>query len=166
MFLIFAITLGALGFTLWLGKWTLAQHVGRALRSVAPIREAAPEGFLATQYSAIGRYALVMAVVLYFLYLTKPTKGTLSASTTAAYTAFCFCTARADERRAVCNVGMWVSVRANVRTAAAALRCVPAAIDVALRGACRLRAAGGGALRPRGDVAARADAPALPDGCS
>ena len=85
MFLIFAITLGALGFTLWLGKWTLAQHDGPpAMRSVAKaIREGA-EGFLATQYSAIGRYALVMAVVLYFLYLTKPTKGTLSASSVIA----------------------------------------------------------------------------------
>ena len=79
MFLIFAITLGALGFTLWLAR-TLAQHDGPpAMRSVAKaIREGA-EGFLATQYSAIGRYALVMAVVLYFLHLTKPTKGTLSA---------------------------------------------------------------------------------------
>ena len=134
MFLIFAITLGALGFTLWLGKWTLAQHDGPpAMRSVAKaIREGA-EGFLATQYSAIGRYALVMAVVLYFLYLTKPTKGTLSASTTAAYTAFCFCTG-ALMSAAAGYVGMWVSVRANVRTAAAALRSYQEAIDVALRG--------------------------------
>ena len=76
-----AVTLGALGFTLWLGKWTLAQHDGPpAMRSVAKaIREGA-EGFLATQYSAIGRYALVMAVVLYFLYLTKPTKITFGLS--------------------------------------------------------------------------------------
>ncbi len=97
------------------------------------IREEA-EGFLRTQYSSIAKYAVVMAVVLFMLYLTKPpAHAEISTFSTALLTTATFSTG-ALMSAAAGYIGMYISVRANVRTAAAATRSYQEAIDVALRG--------------------------------
>ena len=55
------------------------------------IREGA-EGFLRTQYSSIAKYAVVMAAVLFLLYLTKPpAHAEISTFSTALLTTATFC---------------------------------------------------------------------------
>ena len=96
MFFIILLTMGMFGFTFWLARQTLARDAGRkemtCVRSSPPLRakthrllcDAAPgrlvatairegaEGFLSTQYSSIARYVIVMAGMLFCLYLTRP----------------------------------------------------------------------------------------------
>ena len=95
MFLIILLAMGMFGFTFWLARQTLARDAGpkemtcvrspplwakthHLLCDAAPgrlvataIREGA-EGFLSTQYSTITRYVIVMAGMLFCLYLTRP----------------------------------------------------------------------------------------------
>ena len=135
MFIILLLVAGALVFTIWLTNWVLSKAEGpQAMRDVAAaIREGA-EGFLATQYSAILMYALTSCVLLFLLYLTRPPPSDgISTFGMAACTAATFITG-ALMSAAAGYVGMWISVRANVRTAAAALRSYEEAINVALRG--------------------------------
>jgi len=94
MWMIFVICIGSMAFTAWLSAWVLGRPEGpNAMRTVATaIREGA-EGFLATQYSAIMRYAAAMAVLLYLLYLTKPTNMPgVSTGQMAFLTTACFLT--------------------------------------------------------------------------
>ena len=84
------------------------------------IREGA-EGFLRVQYTAIFRASMVVSAILFFVYLlrTPPPEVYLSRMTLALLTVISFLLG------AVCSglagyVGVWISVRANVRVAAAA----------------------------------------------
>merc|ERR1711935_440114 len=97
-----------------------------------PIREGS-EGFLKTQYTMICRLSIVMAVFLFFLYLNRPHDSTgLSSVSVASFTAFsflmgCLCSGISG------YVGMWASVRANVRVASVARRSYHETIQVCLR---------------------------------
>ena len=140
MLSVFAISISMMLFTRWLALQVLAKSDGPVqMRSVASaIREGA-EGFLAVQYGAIFRYAFVMAIVIFCLYLTKPTDlAGVSTKQMAILTTGTFCCG-AFFSGVAGYVGMWMSVRANVRTAAAALTSYQDAIDVALRAGVRRR---------------------------
>ena len=137
MFLIFALAFIALVFTFVLAQWLLARDQGPAdMRQIATyIREGA-EGFLKTQYSTIARYAAMVAGLLFLLYLLRPNSGGatgVSSASMAVIIAGTFSTG-AFMSGVAGYVGMWISVRANVRTAAAATRSYQEAIDVGLRG--------------------------------
>jgi Na+/H+-translocating membrane pyrophosphatase len=135
MLLIFLITGFSFVLALWMAGWVMSKPEGPLqMREVATaIREGA-EGFLRTQYAAIARYAFFAACLLFVLYLTRPPiHEDVSTTTHAIIVSFTFSCG------AICSalagyVGMFVSVRANVRTAAAATRSYQEAIDVALRG--------------------------------
>ena len=93
MWIIILMAMGMFVFTFWLARQTLARDAGpkemTCVRSSPPlggrltaccalgrlvataIREGA-EGFLSTQYSSIARYVIVMAGMLFCLYLTRP----------------------------------------------------------------------------------------------
>ena len=97
------------------------------------IREGA-EGFLSTQYTAIFSYAAVTAVLLFLLYLSRPpAHHSLSTFGVALITSGTFATG-AFMSGIAGYIGMWISVRANVRTAAAATRSYQEAIDTGMRG--------------------------------
>jgi Na+/H+-translocating membrane pyrophosphatase len=110
---------------------TLALCAGRLVATA--IREGA-EGFLSTQYSSIARYVVIVAGMLFLLYLTRPPPhATISTFTMACLMSSTFC-AGAFMSGLAGYIGMWISVRANVRTAAAATRSYQSSIDTALRG--------------------------------
>lgn len=90
------------------------------------IREGA-EAFLKRQYQTIALLAIVLAAIIYlgYNYLGQPR----TAETTAI--AFIF---GAFSSAVAGIVGMLVSVRANIKTAAGASKSLPAALDVALKG--------------------------------
>merc|ERR1719506_2187237 len=97
-----------------------------------PIREGS-EGFLKTQYTMIFRLAVLMAIFLFVLYLNRGADSTgLSQFSVASFTAISFLTG------CLCSglsgyVGMWSSVRANVRVASVARRSYHETIQVCMR---------------------------------
>ena len=128
----------SLAFAVYLAKWVLAKDEGTAdMQEVSDaIREGA-YGFFATQYNLIGKLAGVVAIAIYLIYSARAlTKEQMDAGigqqTFAILTTFSFCTG-ALASAASGYVGMWVSVRANVRVAGAARRSAREALMVALR---------------------------------
>ena len=91
----------------------------------AAIKEGA-EAFLKTQYKTIGILALVVAVLIYGIY-SYTGHGDLAVKTTVSFIVGAFLSAIAG------ILGMVVSARANLRTAAAANKSVSEAFTVALR---------------------------------
>ena len=128
----------SLAFAVYLAKWVLAKDEGTAdMQEVSDaIREGA-DGFFATQYNLIGKLAGVVAIAICLIYSARAlTKEQMDAGigqqTFAILTTFSFCTG-ALASAASGYVGMWVSVRANVRVAGAARRSAREALMVALR---------------------------------
>ena len=116
------------GVSLWMLCWILAKDDGtRAMQDVSdPIKEGS-EGFFITQYGTIFKLALACAALLFLVYLQRSpaTSGDsqlhlyISNPMMALVTSISFllganCSALAG------YAGIWVSVRANVRVAAAA----------------------------------------------
>ena len=121
----------------WLARWVLARTTGPD--EMQPIAQAIREGaeaFLRRQYRTIAALSLALGAVLYVLYafLRPPsphdaaTPLHMAAYTTGSFLLGALCSAIAG------YVGMWVSIRANVRTAAAARESLNDALQIALRG--------------------------------
>ncbi|KAH7302772.1 hypothetical protein KP509_23G086400 [Ceratopteris richardii] len=125
-------------FATYLTSWVLAKDEGPPEMSQISdaIRDGA-EGFFRTQYGSISKMAVVLAFVILGIYLIRNSNPQQEASgierTTSAYVtviSFLF--------GAVCSgvagyIGMWVSVRANVRVSSAARRSARESLQVALR---------------------------------
>lgn len=131
-------TVAMLYFSLWLSRWVLSRDEGtpEMIQVSEAIREGA-EGFFATQYGAIARLSLVLAVGIYALYSYREllpsqvaagiTPNTLAILTSLSFLFGALCSGGAG------YTGMWVSVRANVRVGGAARRSAREALMVALR---------------------------------
>lgn len=123
-----------LGFALLLTRSILRCHGGSlAMRGVSePIREGS-EAFFATQYTAIAKIALVVSVTLLFLYMLRPPTFGVPTLMLAVLVAISFLLGAACSAFAG-FVGLWVSVRANVRVTEAATKSYNSAVQIALRG--------------------------------
>lgn len=63
----------SLAISVWMARWVIAKPTGpAAMQEIAQAIREGGEGFLATQYSAIAKYALGMAFLLFLLYTTRP----------------------------------------------------------------------------------------------
>ena len=130
-----AVACGTLFFAVQLaGQLLEAPDGDEAMKRVSePIREGA-EGFMSTQYSAIGRLSIVVGSVLFLIYLFRPETrpdasrnvgpdagNSVQASniTVAIITLVSFIVG-ACFSAAAGYAGLWMSVRANLRVAAAA----------------------------------------------
>ncbi|KAG8365018.1 hypothetical protein BUALT_Bualt18G0059300 [Buddleja alternifolia] len=123
---------------LYLMKWVLAKDEGppEMVEISDAIRDGA-EGFFRTQYGTISKMAVLVGLVILSIYLFRSTTPQQKSSglgrTTSAYI-----TVAAFLLGALCSgiagyVGMWVSVRANVRVSSAARRSAREALQVAVR---------------------------------
>ncbi|VVB57969.1 K(+)-stimulated pyrophosphate-energized sodium pump [Candidatus Anstonella stagnisolia] len=126
--LVFGICILALALAAYFARSTLKQDKGTAkMQEVSDaIREGA-EAFIKRQYTTIAIISLIIAVVLYALYVFMG-KGNLALTTSLAFLFGAFCSAIAG------IVGMYVSVRANLRTAAAVGESAAKATKIALHG--------------------------------
>eukprot|EP00741_Cyanophora_paradoxa_P025783 tig00000396_g24880.t1 len=135
--LVLLVVLGALYYAARMLKECLMMDAGSAeMRRISDaIREGA-EGFLRIQYGTISRLAMVTAgglFLIYFMRAEMPGQGvgktTLALLTSMSFLLGAFCSALAG------YTGVWVSVRVNVRVAAAAARgSYYGAMVVAFRG--------------------------------
>jgi K(+)-stimulated pyrophosphate-energized sodium pump len=118
----------ALIFAAYLAKYVLQQGTGTAemQQIAAAIREGA-EAFLKRQYRTIGLMTLGLAVLMLILYGFLKNWDT-SVKVTFAFVLGALCSALSG------YVGMYISIRANVRTANAARTSIGQALVIALRG--------------------------------
>jgi K(+)-stimulated pyrophosphate-energized sodium pump len=134
--LVIGISLLSLAVALFLARQVLAADTGKPeMREISDaIREGA-EAFLSRQYRTIAGLSLVAAASIFgFYYVNREVKNIaeMGAGTfwkvTISFVAGALCSAIAG------YIGMFVSIRANIRTAAAAMTSLNKALQIALRG--------------------------------
>gem|GEM_PF-757862 len=91
------------------------------------IREGA-EAFLTRQYRTIGIMAVILAVIIFIGYRLSPNTHDLATRTVISFLVGAICSGLAG------FTGMYVSIRANIRTASAARSSLNKALQSALRG--------------------------------
>src|ERR1700680_1603817 len=89
---------------------------------------AGAEAFLSRQYKTIGAIALVLAVVVFFGYHASERTAQYATKTVISFLVGAVCSGLAG------YTGMYCSIRANIRTAAAARNSLNGALQMALRG--------------------------------
>ncbi|HEX4319622.1 MAG TPA: sodium-translocating pyrophosphatase [Acidobacteriaceae bacterium] len=97
------------------------QHIASAIREGA-------EAFMARQYKTIAIMAVVLAAVLYAGYLVYPLTAPLATKVVISFLVGAACSGFSG------YTGMFVSIRANLRTAAAARSSLSGALKLALHG--------------------------------
>eukprot|EP01105_Mastigella_eilhardi_P006827 TRINITY_DN18344_c0_g1_i1.p1 TRINITY_DN18344_c0_g1~~TRINITY_DN18344_c0_g1_i1.p1 ORF type:complete len:798 (+),score=213.31 TRINITY_DN18344_c0_g1_i1:123-2516(+) len=135
---VFTIVGFSMWYTWWLLKWLMAKDEGSAeMRAVSTaIREGA-DAFLAIQYRTVAMFAGGFAAVIFLIYIFL--RGGSSSDVPLNSFSMAAITTTAFLLGAACSgisgwCGMWVSVRSNVRAAAAATISADDAIKTCLRG--------------------------------
>ncbi|HVW78361.1 MAG TPA: sodium-translocating pyrophosphatase [Alloacidobacterium sp.] len=91
------------------------------------IREGA-EAFMRRQYGTIALIAVGLAIILYLGYRLSPFTAPIANKVVISFLIGAACSALSGQ------TGMWVSIRSNIRTAAAARTSLGKALQIALRG--------------------------------
>ncbi len=135
--LVLVISILSLFFAGYLARHVLSKDVGTpAMQEISnAIREGA-EAFLSRQNRTIGLLAVVVAAVIFLLYAfvrtPNPTDPVgpvpMAMWTTLSFVFGAACSVIAG------YVGMWISIRSNIRTASAARHSLNDALQIALRG--------------------------------
>ncbi len=138
MLIVLVFSVGGLSFAWWLRGWVLAWSTGpEEMRKISDAIKEGAEAFLARQNKTIGMLALLLTIVLFIMFAFVRGQREFDPVTDriwlGAAIAFSFFFG------AACSVfagyiGMWISIRANVRVANAALTSLNDALRIALRG--------------------------------
>lgn len=121
------ISILALGIALLLTRWVLGKDTGN--EKMLEISNAIKEGanaFVKRQYTTIAMLSLLLAAIMFGVYFFLGNVN-LAIQTSIAFLFGAFCSGLAG------IIGMWIAIRANIRTAAAATRTMNEALKVALR---------------------------------
>ena len=139
-FTAFAVSLGFIVFSIWLLGQILDNSAGtKAMQDVAdPIREGS-EGFFMTQYGTIFKLSFVCSIGLFFIYAVREPAAQSELNEYFSVVGMAFITSISFLIGAVCSAisgyaGIWVSVRANLRVAAAARNDYNKALQICFRG--------------------------------
>ena len=136
--LVVIISIFGLAVAAWLAKWVLGHSTGSpAMQKISDAIKSGAEAFLHRQNKTIATLALMVAAIIFIGYgyirEHRPFDPVASSKELATWITISFILG------ALCSViagwvGMWVAVRANIRTATAALTSLNSALRVALRG--------------------------------
>jgi len=136
--LILIVSVGSLFVAGYLMSWVLRRDTGTsAMQAISNAIKQGAEAFLRRQNGTIAVLALILAAVIFFLYGfvrahhdfdPVPTALRLAAWTTLSFVLGAACSVTAG------YVGMWISIRSNIRTASAARSSLNDALRIALRG--------------------------------
>jgi K(+)-stimulated pyrophosphate-energized sodium pump len=128
LLIVIAICVIALGLAAVLARNLLSQDEGTPkMREVSDAIRVGAEAFIRRQYSTIAMLAIVLAVVIFAVYYLTGQQS-LAISTAAAFVVGAACSAVAGV------VAMFIAVRTNIRTAAAAQTSDGKALDFSFRG--------------------------------
>ncbi len=126
---VFAIAILALITAALLARFVISQDTGTAqMRKISNAIKEGAEAFMRRQNRTILLLALVLAVAIYISYYFGSGSAQLARRMTVSFVAGALCSTAAGFS------GMWVSIRANIRTAAAARNSLNGALQAALRG--------------------------------
>lgn len=127
--LVLGISLLSLLVAVLFSRFVLRQDTGTAAmqRISNAIRQGA-EAFLHRQYKTIISLAIVLALIIFVGYYFGKGQSTLAIRMTISFIAGSLCSLAAG------YFGMWVSIRANIRTASASRSDLNRALQIALRG--------------------------------
>ena len=136
--LILVFSVGSLFVAGFLASWVLKKDTGTsAMQAISNAIKEGAEAFLRRQNRTIGMLAVLLAAVIFLLYGfvrghhdfdPVPTALRLAFWTTLSFVLGAACSVIAG------YIGMWVSIRANIRTASAARTSLNDALRIALRG--------------------------------
>ena len=135
--LVLGISLVGLLFAVYLSRNVLKRDTGTdAMREISNAIKQGAEAFLRRQNRTIGTLAVALALLIYILYAFVRTPnphdpaspGDLALWTTISFILGAACSVAAG------YMGMWVAIRANIRTASAARTEMNGALQTALRG--------------------------------
>ena len=135
--LILVFSVGSLFVAGYLASWVLKKDTGTsAMQEISNAIKEGAEAFLRRQNRTIGLLAVVLAVVIFILYAFVRSHHDFDPVPTALLLAFW--TTLSFALGAACSViagyiGMWVSIRTNIRTASAARTSLNDALRTALR---------------------------------
>ena len=131
-------SLGSLVVAFVLARWVLARNTGTAaMQEISNAIKEGAEAFLRRQNRTIGLLAILLAALIFVLYGfvrghhdfdPVPTALSLAFWTTLSFLLGAGCSVFAG------YVGMWISIRTNIRTASAARSSLNDALRTALRG--------------------------------
>ena len=135
--IVMGISLLSLAVAFWLIEWVMAKDTGTdEMRKISDAIKAGAEAFLRRQNNTIIVLSALLAAVIFVLYAFVRTPNEhdpaspmkLAIFTTASFVAGALCSLIAG------YIGMWVSIRTNIRTASAARHSLNDALRIALRG--------------------------------
>ncbi|KAK9923949.1 hypothetical protein M0R45_032345 [Rubus argutus] len=135
---VFSICIISFLLSMHLAKWVLAKDEGPPeMGQISDAIRDGAEGFFRTQYGTISKMAFLLAAVILCIYLFRTTTPQQESSGLGRVSTACI-TVAAFLLGALCSgvagyVGMWVSVRANVRVSSAARRSSREALQIAVR---------------------------------
>jgi len=138
LFLVILISLFGLVIALWLAKWVLKKDTGTAdMQKISNAIKMGAEAFLRRQNRTIIYLATGVALLIFVLYGFVRSHHDFDPVPTALELAFWVSVSFV--LGAGCSliagyVGMWVSIRSNIRTASAAIKSLNDALQIALRG--------------------------------
>jgi len=139
-FTAFTISLVFIMISMWMLCEILKKDAGpRAMQDIALVIREGSEGFFVTQYGTIFKYAFVTSFGLFFMYMMRELPPQSNLNKYFGSFSLALITSVSFLLGAVCSAiagyaGIWVSVRANLRVAAAARKCYNEAIQICFRG--------------------------------
>ena len=125
---------------LWMLCEILKKDSGpRNMQDIAEVIREGSEGFFITQYGTIFKYAFVTAIGLFFMYMTREIPAESKLAKYFSSVQMALITSLSFGIGSVCSAiagwaGIWVSVRANLRVAAASRKCYNDSIQICFRG--------------------------------
>ncbi|HLE24670.1 MAG TPA: sodium/proton-translocating pyrophosphatase, partial [Thermodesulfobacteriota bacterium] len=127
--LVLGISVISLGFAGYLAKYVLNSDTGTsAMQDISNAIKEGAEAFLKRQYSTIIMLSIVLAVLIFVLYWFAKGDHDMAWRTTVAFLFGAGCSALAG------YIGMWISIRSNIRTASAVRSSLDRALKISLRG--------------------------------
>src|ERR671913_329748 len=134
---VIAVSFLSLAFAVYLARWVLARDTGTPkMREISDAIKEGAEAFLSRQNRTIILMSAILAAVIFFLYAYVRAP---SPADPVSPVQMAFWTTLSFVLGAVCSVvagyvGMWVSIRANIRTASAVRSSLNEGLRIALRG--------------------------------
>jgi K(+)-stimulated pyrophosphate-energized sodium pump len=126
---VLAISLLSLAFAGYLAKYVLSSDMGTsAMQEISNAIKEGAEAFLKRQYSTIIMMSIVVAALMFLIYWLIAGDLNTAWRTSVAFLFGAGCSAMAG------YIGMWISIRSNIRTASAVRSSLDRALRISFRG--------------------------------